>query len=79
MRYFIMQTDDYENQLLVCNSNMIVPIVSMVLKNNLSMFSVILERINNYESTIFYGLIFTVFDAFQKNSLVVMQSLNRRN
>ena len=74
-----MQTDDYENQLLVCNSNMIVPIVSTVLKNNLSIFSLILERINNYESTIFYGLIFTVFDAFQKNSLVVMQSLNRRN
>ena len=74
-----MQTDDYENQLLVCNSNMIVPIVSTVLKNNLSIFSLILERINNYESTIFYGLIFTAFDAFQKNSLVVMQSLNRRN
>ena len=37
MGYFILQTDDYNfkrNQLLVCYSNITVPIVSMLLKYN---------------------------------------------
>ena len=48
----IVQTDDYNinrNQLLVRYSNIIAPIVSI--------FSSILELINNNENTIFYGLI----------------------
>ena len=56
----IVQTDDYNinrNQLLVCYSNIIAPIVSMLFKDNWSIFSSILELINNNENTIFYGLI----------------------
>ena len=56
----IVQTDDYNinrNQLLVRYSNIIAPIVSMLFKDNWSIFSSILELINNNENTIFYGLI----------------------
>ena len=56
----IVQTDDYNisrNQLLVHYSNIIAPIVSMLFKDNWSIFSSILELINNNENTIFYGLI----------------------
>ena len=54
-----MQTDDYNinsNQLLVRYSNIIAPIVSMLFKYNWSIFSSILEAINNNENTVFYGL-----------------------
>ena len=53
-----MQTDDYNikrNQLLVRYSN-IAPIASMIFKYNWSIFSSILEPINNNENTVFYGL-----------------------
>ena len=56
----IVQTDDYNinrNQLLVRYSNIIAPIVSMLFKDNWSIFSSVLELINNNENTIFYGLI----------------------
>ena len=59
MRYFIVQTDDYSinrNQLIVRYSNIIVPIVSMSFKYIWSIFSSILELINNNENTAFYGL-----------------------
>ena len=42
VRYFIVQTDDYNikrNQLLVRYSNIIVPIVSMLFEYNWSIFS----------------------------------------
>ena len=40
------------------------------------LFSSILEPLNNNENTIFSRLIFPVFDIFQQNSSVVMQSFD---
>ena len=70
-QYFIVQKDDYNinrNQLLVCYSNIIVPIVSMLFKYNWSIFSSVLEPINNNENTAFSGLIFPVLNVSQQNS-----------
>ena len=80
-----MQTDDYNinrinrNQLLVRYSNVIVPIVSMLLKYNWSIFTTILEPINNNENAAFSSLIFPVLNAFEQSSSVAMQSLDSHN
>ena len=80
MRYFIVQTDDFNrNQLLVRYSNIVVPIVNMLLRYNWAFLSPILEPINNNKNTLFSGLIFLIFNVFQENSSIVMQSVDRHN
>ena len=80
MRYFIVQTDDFNrNQLLVRYSNIVVPIGNMLFRHNWAIFSPILEPINNNKNTLFSGLIFPIFNAFQEISSNFMQSVDRHN
>ena len=80
MQYFIVQTDDFNrNQLLVRYSNIVVPIGNMLFRYNWAIFSPILEPINNNKNTLFSGLIFPIFNAFQEISSNFIQSVDRHN